>query len=105
MNSESSIWKKAVQTGLIGGVISLLLGVVGMAAAFNKAYLISGVITMGQVLVLAPFLIESLSSIRHAHSKQPLSILAVGGLTGLMGGVVLAVFIGFNQVLNVRPVL
>jgi len=28
MNSESSIWKKAVQTGLIGGVISLLLGVV-----------------------------------------------------------------------------
>ena len=105
MNSESSIWKKAVQTGLIGGVISLLLGVVGMAAAFNKAYLISGVITMGQVLVLAPFLIESLSSIRHAPSKQPLTLLAVGGLTGLMGGVVLAVFIGFNQVLNVRPVL
>jgi len=105
MNIESSIWKKALQTGLIGGVISLLLGLVGMAAAFEKTYLISGVITMGQILVLAPFLFESYSSIRHTPSKQPLSLLAVGGLTGLMGGVVLVMFIGFNQVLNVREIL
>ncbi len=72
MNSKSSIWKKAVQTGLIGGVISLLLGVVGLAAAFGKTYLISGVITMGQILVLAPFLFESYSSIRHAPLESSL---------------------------------
>ena len=105
MNIESSIWKKAVQNGLVGGVISLLLGLVGMAAAFEKTYLISGVITMGQILVLAPFLFESYSSIRHTPSRQPLLILAVGGLTGLVGGMVLAAFIGFNQLLNVRAVL
>jgi branched-chain amino acid transport system permease protein len=105
MNIESSIWKKAIQTGLIGGVISLLLGVVGMVAAFENTYLISGVITMGQILILAPFLFESYSAIRHASSKQPLNLLVVGGLTGLMGGVVLAAFIGFNQLLNVRSVL
>ena len=83
MNIESSIWKKAIQTGLIGGVISLLLGVVGMVAAFENTYLISGVITMGQILILAPFLFESYSAIRHASSKQPLNLLVVGGLTGL----------------------
>ena len=105
MNIESSIWKKAIQTGLIGGVISLLLGVVGMVAAFENTYLISGVITMGQILILAPFLFESYSAIRHASSKQPLNLLVVGGLTGLMGGVVLVAFIGFNQLLNVRSVL
>jgi branched-chain amino acid transport system permease protein len=105
MNIESSIWKKAIQTGLIGGVISLLLGVVGMVAAFENTYLISGVITMGQILILAPFLFESYSAIRHASSKQPLNLLVVGGLTGLMGGMVLAAFIGFNQLLNVRSVL
>jgi branched-chain amino acid transport system permease protein len=104
-NLESSTWKKAIQTGLIGGVISLLLGVVGMAAAFNKTYLISGVITMGQILVLAPFLFESYSTVRHAPSKQPLPLLAIGGLTGLMGGIILAAFIGLNQVLKVRAVL
>jgi branched-chain amino acid transport system permease protein len=76
-----------------------------MVAAFENTYLISGVITMGQILILAPFLFESYSAIRHASSKQPLNLLVVGGLTGLMGGVVLAAFIGFNQLLNVRSVL
>ena len=73
MNIKSSIWKKALQTGLIGGVISLLLGVVGMAAAFEKTYLISGVITMGQILVLAPFLIREL----FLHPAYPLKTASV----------------------------
>ncbi|MGA2489834.1 MAG: leucine/isoleucine/valine transporter permease subunit, partial [Anaerolineales bacterium] len=78
---------------------------VGMVAAFENTYLISGVITMGQILVLAPFLMESYSSIRHIPSKQPLPLLVVSGLTGLMGGVVLVAFIVFNQLLNVRAIL
>jgi branched-chain amino acid transport system permease protein len=105
MNIESSIWKKVVQTGLIGGVISLLLGLVGMALAFGKTYLISGVITMGQVLVLAPFLFEGYSLVRHTPSKNPLTLLAVGGLTGLVGGAVLAVVVGIGQVVDFRTVL
>lgn len=105
MNIESSVWKKAVQNGLIGGVISLLLGLVGMALAFGTTYLISGVITMGQVLVLAPFLVEAFSSIKHVPSKNPLAVLAVGGLTGILGGAVLAVVVGLGQVVNFRSVL
>jgi len=105
MNIESSIWKKAIQTGLIGGVISLLLGLVGMVVAFKTTYLISGVITMGQILVLAPFLFESYSSVRHTPSKNPLILLAVGGLTGLVGGAVIAMVVGIGQVVNFRAVL
>jgi len=105
MNIESSVWKKAVQNGLIGGLISLLLGLVGMALAFGTTFLISGVITMGQVLVLAPFLFESFSSIKRTPSKNPVTVLVVAGLTGLVGGAVLAVFILLAQFIDFRSIL
>jgi hypothetical protein len=105
MMNKSSYWVKTLQNGLIGGGISLLLGVVGMSLAFGKSYIISGVITMGEIFVLSPFLFEAYLSVRHAPSKEPLKLLMIGGLTGLVGGAVLAVFILIGQVVNLRAVL
>jgi branched-chain amino acid transport system permease protein len=105
MNIESATWKRVFQNGLLGGVISLVLGLVGMAVAFGTSYLISGVITMGQVLVLVPFLLEAFSSIRHTPSKNPVGLVLIGGLTSLVGGVLLAAYIGLGQVINFRSVL
>jgi len=105
MKNKSSYWVKTLQNGLIGGGISLLLGVVGLSLAFGKLYVISGVITMGQVFVLSPFLFEAYMSVRRAPFKEPLKLLMVGGLAGLVGGAVLALFILIGQVVNLRAVL
>jgi branched-chain amino acid transport system permease protein len=105
MKSESSHWVKALQNGVIGGGISLLLSVVGLVLAFGKTYIISGVITMGQIFVLSPFLFEAYLSVRNAPSKKPGTLLLVGGLSGLVGGAVLAVFILIGVVVNFRAVL
>ena len=66
MKSKSSYWVKTLQNGVIGGGISLLLGLVGMVLAFGTTYVISGVITMGQIFILAPFLFEAL----HVSAKS-----------------------------------
>jgi branched-chain amino acid transport system permease protein len=105
MISKSSDWVAAVKNGLIGGVISVLLCLVGIVVAFGKIYIISGVITMGQVFVLAPILFESYMTVRRAKSNKTLSLLIVGALAGLMGGVVLVVVVGIGQVINLRAVL
>jgi branched-chain amino acid transport system permease protein len=105
MKTKSSNWVKAVQNGLIGGGISLLLAVVGLVLAFGTSYVISGVITMGQIFVLAPILLEANLSARQAPANEPGKLLLVGGLSGLMGGAVLAVFILIGQVVNLRAVL
>ncbi len=105
MKSKSSYWVKTLQNGLVGGGISLLLSVVGLVLAFGKSYVISGVITMGEIFVLAPFLFEAYLSVRQAPSKEPGRLLITGGLSGLVGGAVLAVFVLIGEVVNVRAVL
>ena len=57
MQKQSSIWLATIRNGLIGGAVSLLLCLVGMVTQFGERYIISGVITMGQILVIAPVLI------------------------------------------------
>jgi branched-chain amino acid transport system permease protein len=104
MKSESSIWVKTVQNGLIGGGISLLLALIGMVEAFNKTYIIVGLITMAQVFLFAAIILEAYTSVSKAGTKKTSTLLAVGGLAGLIGGLVLVVLILLQQVLNLRAV-
>jgi branched-chain amino acid transport system permease protein len=105
MKSESSIWVKAVQNGLIGGAVSLLLCLIGMVVAFKATYIISGVITMAQIFVFAPILLESYTSAKQASSTKIINLLAVGALAGFLGGLVLAIPIILNQFIDLRKVL
>ena len=105
MKSKSPYWVKTLQNGLIGGFISLLLSVVGLVVAFGTTYVISGVLTMALILILAPILFEAILSVRHAPSKEPVKLLLTGGLTGLVGGAVLAAFVLIGQVVSLRAVL
>jgi branched-chain amino acid transport system permease protein len=105
MKSISSFWAKTLQNGVIGGGISLLLSVVGMVLAFGKTDIIAGVITMGEIFFLAPFLFEAYLSVRNAPSKKPGFLLLTGGLCGLVGGAVLAAYVLIGELVNLRAVL
>lgn len=105
MKSETSYWVKTIQNGLIGGGISLLLTLIGIVLAFGKTYIISGIFTMGQVFLLAPILFESYQSVRQSPSKKIITLLGIGGLSGLLGGTILALIILIQQVINLRSVL
>ncbi|MDP2975382.1 MAG: hypothetical protein Q8N45_04120, partial [Anaerolineales bacterium] len=65
-----SIWKHSVRVGLLGGAIAILLSLVGMVAAFGERYIVSGLFTMGQVILLAPILVMVYSGIRRI-APQP----------------------------------
>lgn len=105
MKTESSYWVKTVQNGLIGGGIALLLSLIGLAVAFKSTYIINGIFTMGQVFAFTAILFESYISVQKAPSKNTLTRLAIGGLTGLLGGVILVIAIALQQVVNLRSVL
>ena len=46
--------RDAINYGLIAGVISLSISVIGMVALFAERDLIAGVLTLGQVFLFAP---------------------------------------------------
>jgi branched-chain amino acid transport system permease protein len=105
MKINSSLLLSAIKNGLLGGFIALLLSVVGMVVTFDKLYVISGVITSGQLFVLFPILFESYLTVRRIPQKNNLNILLTGGLAGIMGGVVLAILVLLGQVMNLQNVL
>ena len=54
-NNTHFDWKLAVRYGLLAGVVSLSVSVIGMVELFAQRDLIAGVLTLGQVtLFLAP---------------------------------------------------
>lgn len=103
MQTQSpSPWKQAVQSGLIGGTIAVLLSLVGMVATFSERYIISGVFTMGQVLFLAPILLMTYSAIRRAAPQPPNKVILAGLLAGLSSGVVLAALVLIGNTINLQ---
>ncbi len=107
MKNETSYWVKTIQNGLVGGGISLLLCLVGLVLAFNtnSSFIITGLFTMGYVFAFAPILFESYLTVRRAPTNNKLELFGIGGLAGIMGGVILVIAIGLQQLINLRAVL
>ncbi len=106
MTTQSSDgWKQIVRNGLIGGAIVVLLSLVGMVVAFGQRYIVSGLFTMGHVLMLAPLLLLAYTTARRADGASVGSRLWLGGVSGLIGGAVVAVLVLIGHVVNLRAVL
>jgi branched-chain amino acid transport system permease protein len=54
MNFKSLDLRKTVQQGLIAGFIAVSVGAIGMVELFGERFLVSDLVTMGQVLIFAP---------------------------------------------------
>jgi branched-chain amino acid transport system permease protein len=98
----SSPWKQAIQSGLIGGGIAVLLSLVGMVTTFSGRFIISGVFTMGQVVFLAPILLMSYSALRRISPQPSRTLILAGLLAGLSSGVVIAILVLIGMNINLQ---
>jgi branched-chain amino acid transport system permease protein len=102
MQIKSFGWKGAARYGLIGGGIAVLLCLVGMVVSFDDLFIVSGVVTMGQILLFASiFLFCYLAAGQVSQTNRP-ARLASGALTGLLSGVTLAILVSIGQIVNLR---
>jgi branched-chain amino acid transport system permease protein len=101
-NQAPSHWKQAVRSGLIGGAVAVILALVGMVAAFEKRYIVSGVFTMGQVMFLAPVLLFAYATIRRAANQPTSKLILFGSLSGLLSSAVLAALVIIGKFVNLR---
>jgi branched-chain amino acid transport system permease protein len=99
---QGSIWKIAVAAGLIAGGVSLLLALVGMVEAFTETYIINGVFTMGQLMLLTPLLVAGYSSIQRVENRTVGKSLLAGALAGAFGGLVLTILLLVGQQTDLR---
>ena len=104
-NMTSQSWKQVANISLLGGLITVLIALIGMVEAFSRRFIISGVISMGQVFLLLPIFIFSFINIRKAGGTTKSTQLLIGAITGLLGGVVVFILLFAGQLVNLRAML
>jgi hypothetical protein len=102
IEKQGSIWKTAISAGLVVGGVSLLLSLVGMVAAFNGRYIITGLVTMGQLLLFIPLIAGGYSTITKSQEKSLVNGLLGGALSGVFSGLVLALLLLIGSQIDLR---
>ena len=103
MNAEtSSPWKQALNSGLISGVICLLVMLVGLVESFGDTYIISGMITLGEIILLAPVIMLTYTALRSAANSSQRTMVGISAIIGLVSGCIITAFILLCQVVDLR---
>jgi branched-chain amino acid transport system permease protein len=102
MQLKSLDWKQVLSNGAIGGGVSVLLCLIGMVLSFDDLFIVSGIVTMGQILLFAFIFLFSYLAANHISETNRGGRLAAGILDGLIGGAMLAILVSLGHFINLR---
>jgi branched-chain amino acid transport system permease protein len=103
--SKTSWWLQALQKGVIGGVVAVLVSLIGMVASFHERDIIAGQITMGETLLLLIVITFAYSSSRGDKTTASSTRLISGALTGLVTASFVVGLVLLGGAINLRQVL
>jgi branched-chain amino acid transport system permease protein len=104
MTPLRSIWQHGVKTGLIGGVVGVLLSLIGMVETFNHRDIISEVISMGQILLLLTGVFMGYVAAKRTTPRSAVRALLNSMISGVMVGLFLALLVLLGKSVNLRSV-
>lgn len=93
-----------IRIGLVSGFIAIFLSLIGMVETFDKRDVVSEVVSLGATVLLLTILSTAYLA-AHGQSKNGVAwMLASGAVSGLVGGIVLALFILTTTLIDMRGV-
>jgi branched-chain amino acid transport system permease protein len=92
-------WKQIILYGILGGGIAVYLGLVGMVEAFGERYIINGIITMGQVLLVGPIFMLAYLVVGKLAGQSAGKRLGASAVAGFFGGLMLTALLLFDLLL------
>ncbi|NJD60895.1 MAG: leucine/isoleucine/valine transporter permease subunit, partial [Anaerolineae bacterium] len=98
----SSIWKKAINNGVIAGGICLLVALVGLVEAFGDTYVIIGVISFGIVILFTPMVMLTYMFLRGSSNTRRSILVGTSALIGLISGLFLTILILLGTYTGIR---
>ena len=96
-------WQQALKIGVAGGGAAVLLALIGMVEVFAARGVISGVISLGQALLLIVTFACAYAAARRAETAGRSSV-AAGALAGAMVGLLLALLVIFGSLVDLREI-
>ena len=104
VRTDRTIGRQALNAGLIAGIVSLFLALVGMVESFEAREIIFNLVPMGQLLLLVPPFVLAVGTARKVSGAGALSRLGVGLLIGLVCGAILVAVHLIGEGVNLRAV-
>jgi branched-chain amino acid transport system permease protein len=98
----TSLWRQAVNAGLIAGGIAVLVSLVGLVEAFSDSYVIQGVISVGELILFFPIIMLAYSFSRKASGESVRSLLGICATIGIIAGLLLSVLVIIGTSFNIR---
>ena len=103
MQQEKSYLRQALEQGLVGGAIIVLIALLGIVEAFKERSIVGTVLSMGQTFIIGTQFLISYRTARKAGSDQKMAITG-GAVTGAVSGLVLAFLVLLSMLFDLRPV-
>jgi len=100
----ASIWKQAFTSGLIAGGTAVLVSLVGLVEAFGDIYIISGLLTLGELILFAPILLFAYSAIRRVPNQPRRVHFGMSAVIGLVAGLILSLLVLIGNLVDLRPI-
>jgi len=102
-------WWSPIKMGLLAGAVGLLITLTGMVEASHNRFIIIGVLSLGQTLLLLTMVFAGYLAVRQVridqHSEPPrLWLILSGALAGLITNAVLVALVIFGSFVNLRNI-
>ncbi len=110
MNAETRFnWRSVVRLGVLGGAVALFLCLVGIVEASHRTAIISGVISLGQTMLLITLLFPAVLAAREVRAGREgepprLWLVSSAALASLVTAAMLALLVLIGTWINLRAV-
>lgn len=94
-----------VRAGLIAGVVTLYISVIGMLEAFSGREVIRNVLTLAQVMLVGASIVAGFLAARRLHTAPLPTKLLAGAVVGLLSALPLIALIFISNQIDLRSVL
>lgn len=105
MNRDSINLKEVIQYGLLSGLITLSLAVIGFLALLGDRELVGGIVTLGHIFMIAPAVTFSYLTVRRMEGESTAKTLLYAALIGAVTSVPLFLLALLENTVDIRQFL
>ena len=99
-----SLWRHGIKTGLLSGLMTVLLSLMGMVEAFSHRQIVSDVLSMDHALLGSVVVFMGYLAARRTTSAYPIWVVINTLTSGMVAGGMLLLLILLGQAVNLRAV-
>ena len=104
MTRVLTLWKHGVKTGLLGGLITVLLSLMGMVEAFSQRQIVSDILSMDQSLLGGAVVFMAYFAAKRTTSSHPVWVVINSLTCGFVTAGMLMLLLLIGHVINLRSV-